>query len=102
MIKYDWEKMKTCKHHGWVLFSVSYKERALLVYCVECDMLGKVRDPSEQEWIDAYSVLPHSPDFDPKCDGKPYTWVYNERVEFNLPTEAQITNYMEKYNEETT
>jgi len=56
--------------HDWGVISTVLKDVWLLAQCVECGAYGRVSDPSDEEWRQAF----HAP-------SNPYPWSDNERVE---------------------
>jgi hypothetical protein len=57
--------------YDWWVFSTAVRDGVLMLECRLTGSFGIVRDPSRQEWSDAY----HAP-------SKPYRWEgSNERVE---------------------
>lgn len=56
-------------NHQWFVFSTGLDQVSLLVQCAGCGAIGRVADPTEEEWGRAF----HAP-------SSPYPWEEPERV----------------------
>lgn len=68
------EDPRTCEHEWFVMAAVT-STVSLDVQCVRCQIWGIVRDPSKEEWANAFGAMEN-----------PYEWPHKDRVEF---TEAR-------------
>jgi hypothetical protein len=64
--------------HEWWVFSTALKQRWLMLFCEKTRQTGSVRDPSTQEWADAFTA-----------PSKPYRWHQDARVHIDPELEER-------------
>ena len=65
-----------CKSHEWVVFSMCYGTKELMLECVKCGAFGTVANPTREEWC--------------KPADTPYGWHDADRVTIRKPEIASL------------